>query len=135
VTRGRVEPEAAAQRGVQPGPQLAGHLPDLRRVVRRAFQQVELDSERDELLPVLVMISGGALPTDSLPNAGEHPVTSPLVVSATGAVAPAAAVTHSSFAAITILGVVLLYLRYRRSGAGRGTTLRAEVPLTVTGDG
>ena len=35
---------------MQPGPELACHLPDLAGVLGRVLQQAELDRERDELL-------------------------------------------------------------------------------------
>ncbi len=68
------------------------------------------------LLPVALLISSRSGPPTSFLGSGTSPsIVSPLFLPAVRPVAPAAAGLQDSFVAWVILGVILLYLRYRRS--------------------
>jgi signal transduction histidine kinase len=69
------------------------------------------------LLPVLFLLSNPTAPWDTFPSTTEPTVASPLFVPAFGPVGPAVAGLFYSFAAWTVIGVIMLYLRYRRSPA------------------
>ena len=66
------------------------------------------------LLPVLMMLSSPT-PPEGLFQPAEPAITSPLFLPAARPVEPAAAALQYTFAAWTVLGVIMLYLRYRRS--------------------
>jgi hypothetical protein len=66
------------------------------------------------LLPVLLMVSSPT-PPEGLFQPAESAITSPLFLAATGPVEPAIAALQYTFAAWILLGVIMLYLRYRRS--------------------
>ena len=69
------------------------------------------------LLPVLFLLSNPTAPWDTFPSTTEPAVASPLFVPAFGPVGPAVAGLYYTFAAWTVIGVIMLYLRYRRSSA------------------
>jgi signal transduction histidine kinase len=69
------------------------------------------------LLPVLFLLSNFTAPRDTFPSAAGPGVTSPLFLPALRPVGPAVAGLYYTFAAWTVLGVIMLYLRYRRSSA------------------
>lgn len=66
------------------------------------------------LLPLLLVISSPTLPAGLLEST-EPAIASPLFLASARPVEPVAAVLVYSFAAWSILGVIMLYLRYRRS--------------------
>jgi signal transduction histidine kinase len=68
-------------------------------------------------LPLLVAISSPTPPTDLFGYPGEPALTSPLFLPAARPVGPAAVGLHRVFAVWTLLGVIMLYLRYRRSAS------------------
>jgi len=67
------------------------------------------------LLPVLFLLSSPTAPRDTFPGPAGPGVTSPLFLPALHPVGPAVAGLYYSFAAWTVLAVIMLYLRYRRS--------------------
>jgi signal transduction histidine kinase len=69
------------------------------------------------LLPVLFLVSNPTAPRGGFPNAAEPVITSPLFVAALRPVGPAVAGLYYTFAVWTVLGVIMLCLRYRRSSA------------------
>ena len=69
------------------------------------------------LLPLLVEMSSAAPPTDLFGYSGKPAIASPLFVPAAHPVEPVVVGLHHSFAAWTVLGVIRLYLRYRRSAS------------------
>jgi signal transduction histidine kinase len=66
------------------------------------------------LLPVLLMVSSPT-PPEGLFQQAEPGITSPLFLAAARPVEPAAAALQYTFAVWIVLGVIMLYLRYRRS--------------------
>ena len=66
------------------------------------------------LLPVLLTISSAA-PEDSFPGAGGPAIASPLFLPAARPLEPVAVWLYNGFAAWIVLGLIMLYLRYRRS--------------------
>jgi signal transduction histidine kinase len=68
-------------------------------------------------LPLLVEISSPAPPTDLFGYSGKPAIASPLFLSAASPVRPVAVGLHYVFAVWTVLGVIMLYLRYRRSAS------------------
>ena len=68
-------------------------------------------------LPLLVEITSPAPPTDLFGYSGEPAIASPLYLPATHPAEPAAVGLHHAFTALTVLGVIMLYLRYRRSAS------------------
>ncbi len=69
------------------------------------------------LLPVLFLLSNPTAPGETFPSGTEPTIASPLFVSALRPVGPAVAGLFYTFAAWTVIGVIMLYLRYRRSSA------------------
>ncbi len=67
------------------------------------------------LLPVLFLLSNSTAPRDTFPSAAGPGFASPLFLPALRPVGPAVAGPYYSFAAWTVLGVIMLYVRYRRS--------------------
>jgi signal transduction histidine kinase len=67
-------------------------------------------------LPVLLLVASPTAPKDTFPGV-EPAVTSPLFVPAASPLEPVAAVLYYTFAAWAVVGVIMLYLRYRRSPA------------------
>jgi signal transduction histidine kinase len=67
------------------------------------------------LLPVLFLLTNPTAPRDTFPGPVGPGVTSPLFLPALRPVGPAVAGLYYSFAAWTVLAVIMLYLRYRRS--------------------
>ena len=93
------------------------------------------------VLPVLLMVSSPTPPA-SLFQPAEPAIASPLFLPTARPVAPVAVVLQYSFAAWIILGVIMLYLRYRRSSpadrrrirwllAGMGSAVVVFGALTV----
>jgi signal transduction histidine kinase len=68
-------------------------------------------------LPVLFLVSNPSAPSGDFPDAAEWVVTSPLFVPALRPAGPVVAGLYYTFAAWSVLGVIMLYLRYRRSSA------------------
>jgi signal transduction histidine kinase len=68
-------------------------------------------------LPLLVEISSPAPPTDLFGYSGKPAIASPLYLPAAHPAEPVVVALHHVFAAWTVLGVIKLYLRYRRSAA------------------
>ncbi len=68
-------------------------------------------------LPLLVEMTSPAPPTDLFGYAGEPAIASPLYLPAARPAEPAVVGLHHAFTALTVLGVIMLYLRYRRSAA------------------
>ncbi len=68
-------------------------------------------------LPLLVEISSPTPPTDLFGYSGEPAIASPLFLPAARPVGPVAVGLHHTFAAWAVLGVIMLYLRYRRSAS------------------
>jgi signal transduction histidine kinase len=66
------------------------------------------------LLPVLLMVSSPT-PPEGLFQPAEPGITSPLFLAAARPLEPAIAALQYTFAAWIVLGVIMLYLRYRRS--------------------
>jgi signal transduction histidine kinase len=66
------------------------------------------------LLPVLLMVSSPT-PPEGLFQPAEPGITSPLFLAAARPVEPVVAALQYTFAAWIVLGVIMLYLRYRRS--------------------
>ena len=75
------------------------------------------------LIPVVLMASSQTPPT-GLYQPAEPGIVSPLFTSALGPVEPALAALQFTFSAWTFLGLVLLYLRYRRSAAADRRRIR-----------
>jgi signal transduction histidine kinase len=69
------------------------------------------------LLPLLVEISSPAPPTDLFGYSGEPAIASPLFLRAARPAGPVVVGLHHAFAVWTVLGVIMLYLRYRRSAS------------------
>jgi signal transduction histidine kinase len=67
------------------------------------------------LLPVLFLLSNPTAPRDTFPGTAGPGVASPLFLPALHPVGSAVAGLYYSFAAWTVLAVIMLYLRYRRS--------------------
>jgi signal transduction histidine kinase len=67
------------------------------------------------LLPVLFLLTNPTAPRDTFPGPAGPGFTSPLFLPALRPVGPAVAGLYYSFAAWTVLAVIMLYLRYRRS--------------------
>jgi signal transduction histidine kinase len=67
------------------------------------------------LLPVLLTISSAAAPGDAFPGAGGPAIASPLFLPAAHPLEPVAVWLYNGFAAWIVLGLIMLYLRYRRS--------------------
>ena len=68
-------------------------------------------------LPLLAEMASPAPPTDLFGYSGEPPIGSPLYLPAARPAEPAVVGLHHAFTATVVLGVVMLYLRYRRSAA------------------
>ncbi len=68
-------------------------------------------------LPLLVEMASPAPPTDLFGYSGEPAIASPLYLSAAHPAEPAVVGLHHAFTALTVLGVIMLYLRYRRSAS------------------
>ena len=68
-------------------------------------------------LPLLVELASPAPPTDLFGYSGEPAIASPLYLPAAHPAEPAAVGLHHAFTALTVLGVIMLYLRYRRSAS------------------
>src|ERR1022692_3958672 len=68
-------------------------------------------------LPLLAEISSPVPPTDLFGYSGEPAIGSPLYLPAAHPAEPVVVALHHVFAAWTVLGVIMLYLRYRRSAA------------------
>ena len=69
------------------------------------------------LLPLLFLASNPTAPRGGFPSATEPVIASPLFVPALRPLGPATASLYYTFAAWTVIGLILLYLRYRRSSA------------------
>jgi signal transduction histidine kinase len=67
------------------------------------------------LLPVLLMVSSAAAPGDSFPGPGGPSIPSPLFLPAAHPLEPIAVWLYNWFPTWIVLGLVMLYLRYRRS--------------------
>jgi signal transduction histidine kinase len=67
------------------------------------------------LLPVLVMVSSAAAPGDSFPGPGGPVIASPLFLPAAHPLEPIAVWLYNWFPTWIVLGLIMLYLRYRRS--------------------
>jgi hypothetical protein len=67
------------------------------------------------LLPVLLTISSPTAPRGSFPNPAEPATASPLFLPAVHPLEPVAEGLLYAFAAWGAIGVIMLYLRYRRS--------------------
>ena len=68
-------------------------------------------------LPLLAEITSPAPPTDLFGYSGKPAIGSPLYLPAAHPAEPVVVALHHVFAVGTVLGVVMLYLRYRRSAA------------------
>lgn len=75
------------------------------------------------VLPLLLLVSRSTGPPSGFPGPGPH-VTSPLHLAAASPLASAATAVYLWFPAVSILGVIMLYLRYRRAEPGRRRQLR-----------
>src|SRR5581483_1022760 len=76
------------------------------------------------LLPVLFLLTNPPAPEGGFPGNTEPAITSPLFVSALRPAGPAVAGLYYTFAAWTVLSVIMLYLRYRRSSADSRRRIR-----------
>ena len=82
-------------------------------------------------LPLLVEMASPAPPTDLFGYAGEPAIASPLYLPAAHPAEPAVVGLHHAFTALTVLGVIMLYLRYRRSAAEDRRRIRFLLVGTV----
>jgi signal transduction histidine kinase len=69
------------------------------------------------LLPLLAELSSRTPPTDLFGYSGQPAFASPLFLPAARPAEPVAVGLHHTFAAWAVLGVIMLYLRYRRSAS------------------
>lgn len=92
---------------------------------RRAEQRVLwIVAAAGAALPVLFLASNPSAPKGAFPNSGEPTIASPLFVPALRVLGPAVAGLYYTFAAWSVLGVIMLYLRYRRSSADERRRIR-----------
>jgi signal transduction histidine kinase len=68
-------------------------------------------------LPLLVGISSRTPPTDLFGYSGTPAIANPLFLPAAHPIGPAAVGLHHAFGVLAVLGVIMLYLRYRRSAS------------------
>jgi hypothetical protein len=68
-------------------------------------------------LPLLFLVSNPTAPRDVFPGDAKPGIASPLYIPALRPAGPVAAGLYDTFSAWTVIGLILLYLRYRRSSA------------------
>jgi signal transduction histidine kinase len=81
------------------------------------------------LVPVLVLVSSPRMPRDPYAGPGSPPIASPLFQAAASPLSPVANVTYQLFVLVVAAGLVMLYVRYRRSPAPE----RRQVRLALVG--
>jgi signal transduction histidine kinase len=81
------------------------------------------------LLPVFVLITSPRMPHDPYSAPGASSVASPLYQPAARSLSTVADVAYQSFVALLVVGLIMLYLRYRRSAQSE----RRQVRLALVG--
>jgi signal transduction histidine kinase len=79
------------------------------------------------LVPVLVLVASRWMPRDPYAAPGGPSIASPLFQSAVGSLSSVANVVYQSFTVVLIAGLVMLYLRYRRSPAAERRQVRVAL--------